>query len=127
MKLNNFISFKKLAKLILILFSLIFLLITPEVVNSAEILQINSHDSVVIGDQNRNITLSLFCINIDSNNQLAAQELLKKNFPRGTKVKIKPFGKDGEKMLAKVYKFNSNVEMTELLNKENLSKDSCEN
>tara|TARA_Y100000589_G_scaffold298679_1_gene307477 strand:- start:7 stop:390 length:384 start_codon:yes stop_codon:yes gene_type:complete len=127
MKLNNFISFKKLAKLILILFSLIFLLITPEVVNSAEILQINSYDSIVIGDQNRNITLTLFCINIDSSNQFAAQELLKKNFPRGTKVKIKPFGKDEDKLLAKVYKFNSNVEMTELLNAENLSKNTCEN
>ncbi len=109
------------------LFSLtcLFFLITPFVANSAEILQINSSNSVIIGDQNRNLNVNLVCIKVEEVNELRAEELLRKNFPRGTKVKIRPYSKQGNILLAKVFNLKNNKEMTELLISAELSSDNC--
>ena len=80
---------------------------------------------VLIGDQNRNIPVSLICVKVDDSNELKAKELLKKNFPRGTKVKIKPFGKNDDYLLAKLYNLKNNKEMTELLISKGFSNDNC--
>ena len=94
---------------------------------SAEILQINDSKTILIGDQNRNLVINLFCINVKERNEIKALELLKSNFPRGTKVKIKPYGKDGNNLLAKVYKVSDDKEMTNLLNSNYLSDENCIN
>jgi len=78
---------KKLSK-ILILICLIVL--NPVIVNSAEILQIKSSNTILVGDQNRNLTIGLFCVDVNENDELEATNLLKSEFPRGSKVKIKP-------------------------------------
>ena len=102
------------------------LLVNPVGVNSAEILQINSPKKILIGDLNRNLEINLFCVEVNKENELMAINILKKNFPRGTKVKIKPFGINGNNLLAKVYKLNENIEMSELLISNNLSNEICE-
>ncbi len=117
----------KLKKLILFFYTFILLLIAPGSINSAEILQINSPNTILIGDQNRNLSVNLFCVQVDDESSIKATELLKKNFPRGTKVKIKPYGKQGDNLLAKVYNLNNNIEMTELLNSKNLTSENCLN
>ena len=78
---------KKLSK-ILIIVCLIF--INPIIVNSAEILQIKNSNTILVGDQNRNLTIELFCVEVNENDELEATNLLKSEFPRGSKVKIKP-------------------------------------
>ena len=108
------------------LLTIIFFLISPKFVNSAEILQFNSSNTVLIGDQNRNLIVKLFCVNVDESNNFKAKELLKRNFPRGTKVKIKPYGTDDNILLAKVYNLNKNIEMTDLLISENLTSYDCD-
>jgi len=80
---------KNLSK-ILIIFCLIFL--NPVLVNSAEILQIKSSNTILVGDQNRNLTIGLFCVDVNENDEIEATNLLMSEFPRGSKVKIKPFG-----------------------------------
>tara|TARA_Y100001978_G_C23478543_1_gene330468 strand:- start:198 stop:566 length:369 start_codon:yes stop_codon:yes gene_type:complete len=84
--------------------------------NSAELLQINDPNTILVGDQNRSLYLSLYCIDINETDKKKATEILKMNFPRGTKVKIKPYGSNGNKLLAKIFKINDGTEMTELLN-----------
>ncbi len=96
-------------------------------VNSAEILQINSPKDIIIGDLNRNLEINLVCVEVNKENELMAINILKKNFPRGTKVKIKPFGLDGNNLKAKVYKLNENIEMSQLLISNNLSNQICGN
>ena len=91
---------KKLSK-ILILVCLIFL--NPVIVNSAEILQIKSSNTILVGDQNRDLTLELLCVDVNENDELEATNLLKSQFPRGSKVKIKPFGFKENVLLAKVF------------------------
>ena len=112
--------------LINFLFFIIFLII-PIQINSAEILQINHSNSVLVGDQNRNLSINLFCTEVEDENEQIAVNLLKRNFPRGTKVKIRPYGSKDDKLIAKIYKVNQEVEMTRLLKNNFLSSDECEN
>ena len=113
---------KKLSK-ILILICLIFL--NPVIVNSAEILQIKSSNTILVGDQNRNLTIGLFCVDVNENDELKAINLLKSQFPRGSKVKIKPFGFEENVLLAKVFNIKGTKEMTELLVAKDLTSDIC--
>ena len=114
----------KLTK-ILIIVCLIFL--NPVIVNSAEILQIKSSNTILVGDQNRNLTIGLFCVDVNENDELEATNLLKSEFPRGSKVKIKPFGFKENLLLAKVFNIKGTKEMTDLLVGNNLTKENCPN
>ena len=103
------------------------IIINPLVVDSAEILQIKSSNTILVGDQNRNLTIGLFCVDVDKNDELEAMNLLKSEFPRGSKVKIKPFGFKENVLLAKVFNIKGTKEMTELLVSKNLNKKNCTN
>ena len=113
---------KKLSK-ILILVCLIFL--NPVLVNSAEILQIKSSNTILVGDQNRNLTIGLFCVGVNENDELEATNLLKREFPRGSKVKIKPIGFKENILLAKVFNIKGTKEMTEILVTKDLASEIC--
>ena len=94
---------------------------------SAEILQIKSSNSILVGDQNRNLPIRLFCIEVNENDELNAINLLKKEFPKGSKVKIKPFGFQENVLLAKVFDLKGKKEMSELLISRGLVKENCLN
>ena len=115
---------KKLSEF-LILLLLIFL--NPVIVNSAEILQIKSSNTILVGDQNRILTIRLFCVDVIENDEIDATNLLKSEFPRGSKVKIKPFGFKENVLLAKVFNIKTTKEMTELLVAKDLTKENCPN
>ena len=101
------------------------IILNPLIVNSAEILQIKSSNSILVGDQNRNLMIGLFCVDVNANDELEATNLLKSEFPRGSKVKIKPFGFKENVLLAKVFDIKGTKEMTELLFDKNLTKENC--
>ena len=113
----------KILSKIVVITCLIFL--NPVIVNSAEILQIKSSNTILLGDQNRNLTIGLFCVDVNENDELEATNLLKSEFPRGSKVKIKPFGFKESVLLAKVFNINGTKEMTELLVAKNFSSEIC--
>ena len=113
---------EKLSK-ILIIVCLIFL--NPVLVNSAEILQIKSSNTILVGDQNRNLTIGLFCVDVNENDEIEATNLLKSEFPRGSKVKIKPFGFKENVLLAKVFNIKGTKEMTELLVAKDITGEIC--
>ena len=97
----------------------------PGIVNSAEILQIKSSNTILVGDQNRNLTIRLFCVDVNENDELEATNLLNREFPRGSKVKIKPFGFKENVLIAKVFNIKGTKEMSELLVANNLSSEIC--
>ena len=115
---------KNLSKVLIIIF-LIFL--NPLEVNSAEILQIKSSNTILVGDQNRNLTIRLFCVDVNKNDELEATNILKSEFPRGSKVKIKPFGFKENVLLAKVFDIKGSKEMTDLLVAKDLIRKNCPN
>ena len=99
--------------------------LNPVIVNSAEILQIKSSITILVGDQNRNLTIELFCVDVNQNDEFEATNLLKSEFPRGSKVKIKPFGFKENVLLAKVFNIKGTKEMTELLVAKALTSQNC--
>ncbi len=108
----------------LIIFSLF--IFYPIKTHSAEILQINNSSSILVGDQNRDLPIKLFCVEInDKDNEQVAINLLKNEFPRGSKVKIKPVGFSENILIAKVYDINETKEMSDLLISKDLSKKNC--
>ena len=114
---------KKLSKILIILGLIV---LNPVIVNSAEILQIKSSNTILVGDQNRNLTIGLFCVDVNENDETEATNLLKSEFPRGSKVKIKPFGFKENLLLAKVFNIKGTKEMTELLVAEDLTRKNCQ-
>ena len=112
----------KLTKLLIIL---CLFILDPVIVNSAEILQIKSSNTILVGDQNRNLTIGLFCVDVNENDELEATNLLKSEFPKGSKVKIKPFGFKEDVLLAKVFNIKGTKDMTELLVAKNLTSEIC--
>ena len=116
---------KKVTSFLIIFFLVV---IYPIRTYSAEILQINSSNSILLGDQNRNLPIKLYCVDInDENDEQIALNLLRKEFPRGSKVKIKPTGFKKTTLEAKVFNINETKEMSELLIANDLSKETCLN
>ena len=116
---------KKIACFLIIFFLVI---LYPIRTYSAEILQINNSSSILVGDQNRDLAIKLFCIEINNeDDEKIALNLLKKEFPRGSKVKIKPFGFEDNILIARVFDLNETKEMSDLLIAKNLSKEKCQN
>ena len=113
---------KKITKIFIIV---CLIALNPVIVNSAEILQIKNSNTILVGDQNRNLTIGLFCVDVNENDEIEATNLLKSEFPRGSKVKIKPFGSKENVLLAKVFNIKSNKEMTELLVAKDLTNEIC--
>ena len=113
---------KKLSKFLIIA---CLIVLNPVIVNSAEILQIESSNTIVVGDQNRVLTIGLFCVDVNENDELEAINILKSEFPRGSKVKIKPFGFKENILIAKVFDIKGNKEMTEILVAKDLTKENC--
>ena len=113
---------KNLIKFIIII---CLIVLNPLIVNSAEILQIKSSNTILVGDQNRNLAIELFCVDVNENDELEAINLLKSEFPRGSKVKIKPFGFKGNLLLAKVFNIKGTKEMAELLVAKDLTSEIC--
>ena len=113
---------KKFSKILIIV---CLIILNPLIVNPAEILQIKSSNTILVGDQNRNLTIGLFCVDVNENDEIEATNLLKSEFPRGSKVKIKPFGFKENLLLAKVFNIKGTKEMTELLVAKNLSREIC--
>ena len=99
--------------------------LNPVIVNSAEILQIKRSNTILLGDQNRNLSIRLFCVEVNENDELKAINLLKSEFPRGSKVKIKPYGFKENVLLAKVFNIKGTKEMTELLVAKDLTSEIC--
>ena len=111
---------------LLIIFSVI--VFKPIRTFSAEILQINNSSNILVGDQNRDLSIKLFCVEINEvEDEEIAVNLLKREFPRGSKVKIKPMGFNENILVARVFNISETKEMSELLNAKDLTKETCSN
>ena len=112
-------------KILKISIAIFLIILFPLKINSAEILQIKGPDTIIVGDQNRNLAIKLFCVDVYESRKLDAIDLLKKEFPRGSKVKIRPFGFKENLLIAKVFNKDGTKEMSELLISEDYTKGDC--
>ena len=124
----NYLVQNKLKKIISLLIIFFLLIFYPTRSYSAEILQINNSSSILVGDQNRDLPIKLFCVDInDVEDEEIAINLLKREFPRGSKVKIKPMGFKDNILVARVFNIYETKEMSKLLNEKELTKETCGN
>ena len=63
------------------------IVLNPAIVNSAEILQIKSSNTILVGDQNRNLTIGLFCVDVNEMMRLKQLIYLRVNSQGGAKWK----------------------------------------
>ena len=103
-----------------------YIFLNPIQANTAEILQINSSNNILVGDQNRNLSIELYCSNVNEMNENNAINLLKQEFPRGNKVKIKPIRFKENILIAKVFNIDETKEMSNLLIKEGFTEENCQ-
>ena len=115
---------KNISKTVIIFF-LIF--ICSFKAHSAEILQINRSNIILVGDQNRNLIIKLYCVDVNEDFEQRAVNFLKKEFPRGSKVKIKPVGYDENILIAKIFDITGSKEMSDLLISNDLTNEVCKN
>ena len=121
-------QFPKLKKIISSLIIFIVFVYNPIRTSSAEILQINNSSNILVGDQNRDLSIKLFCVDINEvEDEEIAVNLLKREFPRGSKVKIKPMGFKENILVARVFNISETKEMSELLIAKDLTKETCRN
>tara|TARA_Y100001968_G_C19386364_1_gene733071 strand:- start:957 stop:1274 length:318 start_codon:yes stop_codon:yes gene_type:complete len=92
---------------------------------SAEILQIKGSNQILLGDQNRNYTVKLACIDIDSSSEMQAREWLKLNLPRKKPVNIRPISSDQGVLVARIIPFGSNMDVSEQMVKKGFGRSSC--
>ena len=108
---------------ILILFISFFICFSK--VYAAEILQVSSSSILLIGDNNRNYTVKIACVEISPNLEEKSMNWLRKQLPRHTKVNLQPKGSVDGILVAKVIPFNSNIDIGEKYIKEGLAIDKC--
>ena len=87
----------------------------------------STQNSPIVKFLYRNLTIGLFCVDVNENDEIEATNLLKSEFPRGSKVKIKPFGYKENLLIAKVFNIKGTKEMTELLVAKDLTRENCPN
>ena len=101
-----------------------FVLFHPLIGYCAEIIQINATNDIVVGDQNRKLSISLPCIEVE--NEKVAIQILNKSFPRGTKIKIKPFSINESILSAQVFRVDDKSEMSQILISNKLAINLCD-
>tara|TARA_Y100001968_G_scaffold317138_1_gene345763 strand:+ start:289 stop:636 length:348 start_codon:yes stop_codon:yes gene_type:complete len=94
-------------------------------VDAAEILQVASSSVLLIGDQNRNYTVKLACIEVNPKLEEKSIDWLKTQLPRHTKVNLKPKGSVDGTLVAKVISFNSKIDINEKYISEGLAENIC--
>ena len=104
----------------------IFVLCRPLIGYCAEIIQIKATNDIVVGDQNRKLSISLPCIEVENENERVAIQILNKSFPRGTKIKIKPFSLNESILSAQVFRVDDKSEMSQILISNKLATNLCD-
>ena len=92
---------------------------------TAEIVQVSRSSILLIGDNNRTYTVKIACTEISPELEERSVGWLKKEFPRHTKVNLKPKGSVDGVLVAKVITLNTNIDITERYINEGLARNTC--
>jgi hypothetical protein len=68
--------------------------------SAAQVLQVRQGTLLQIGDRNRSYAVKLVCVVVSPEQDAAAAEWLRQVLPRGTRVNLRPLGKQDGQLLA---------------------------
>tara|TARA_B100000700_G_C14227636_1_gene482196 strand:- start:120 stop:464 length:345 start_codon:yes stop_codon:yes gene_type:complete len=114
--MNKIIS---IALLLILCFSL------PFTINAAEVLQVSNSSSLIIGDQNRNYTIKLACLDVKEENEYSVINFLNSELPRHTKINLRPRGSIEGVLIAQVIKIASEEDIASEIVSKGLGSFSC--
>ncbi|MCT0225158.1 nuclease [Synechococcus sp. CS-1328] len=78
---------------------------------AADVLQVRSGTLLQVGDGNRNYEVELACIQVEPEQQQAAQAWLRQQLPRRTAVNLRPLGQQQGRLQARVRRIGSSGEL----------------
>ena len=107
-----------------IVFAFICLLL-PVNVHAAEVLQVRHSSLLQIGDQNRNYTVRIACIDIDEDQSDEALSWLKLNLARKTRVNLRPLSSNNGVLIARVIPLGSEIDISTQMIEQGLGQSSC--
>ena len=117
------VSLKK--KFIFSLLLLVVLLLYPLSTYAAEVLQVTNSSTILIGDQNRNYTVKIACLEVDSTKENYIIDFLTSELPRHTKVNLRPKGSDGGVLLSRVITIESDNDIGEQILSKGWARNTC--
>ena len=94
-------------------------------VNAAEVLQVRSSRVLQIGDQNRNYTVEIACIDVDSKMEYDARTWLRSKLPRKTRVNLRPLSAENGVLVARVLPIGSTDDISKEMIAKGLAIDKC--
>ena len=120
-------SFSKFSinKIIIIGFFIVSFLLLPTSIYSAEVLHVKNSSTIIIGDQNRNYTVKIACIEVNPSKDKLAVNHLESILPRHTKVNLKPRGSSEGVLISKVIKISSQMDIGSDLESSGFASYSC--
>ncbi len=92
---------------------------------SAEVLQVSSPSVLLIGDNNRNYTVKISCLDIYPDHENELKDWLKIQLPRHTKINLRPKGIDKGVLLAKVFPLGSEIDLSKKIEDQGFGRSIC--
>jgi len=80
-------------------------------VRAAEVLQVRSASLLQVGDQNRNYSVRLACLDLDADQSAEATLWLRRDLPRRTRVNLRPQGNDDGVLLAQIERLDRGTDL----------------
>tara|TARA_Y100001968_G_C19296546_1_gene686909 strand:+ start:619 stop:921 length:303 start_codon:yes stop_codon:yes gene_type:complete len=93
---------------------------------AAEIIQIQDPYSLLIGDNNRTYSVNLSCLEVEENKEEIVLKWMRNNFPRRTRINLRPRGSRDGILFAKVYPIGSEFSISQELEDKGLGKNNCD-
>ena len=88
-----------------------FLFLFPWEVSPAEVLQIRSETLLQVGDQNRNYTIQIACVDINQETKLQTRDWLRQKLPRRKRVNLLPLSTENGILVARVIPFGDKEQL----------------
>ncbi len=115
--------FNALKNLLIVLF---FVFSFTLEVSAAEILQVKDEALLQVGDQNRNYTVQIACVDIDQEMKLQARNWLKLKLPRRRRVNLLPLSTENGILVARVIPFGDKEQLGIQMVDKGFGKSTCE-
>ena len=104
---------------------LISFLVFCEDLIAAEVLQVSSSSQLIIGDNNRNYTVKIACLDVIPEKENDAINFIKSQLPRSSRVNLRPKGSKDGMLIAKIFPLESDVDIAQKLIDEDLANSTC--
>ena len=114
--------FNRLISLVIIL-SFIFSFVFD--IKAAEVLQITNSSTLVIGEQNRNYTVKIYCMEVSPDQENSVIEFLGSALPRHSRVNLQPRGSKDGILYAKIISLDDNADISQKIISNKLAKRNC--